>query len=184
MLESFADKRIKIKRLQLQDGAEIYQAIKHSYREISPWLDWLTPHYSQQNADDFVKFQRHNWNEDIEYSYAIRKTDGTFLGVISLHVFDNNNDVASIGYWIDTRHTGRGYCTDAVKLLVKHCIKILNLIRIEIIIAVNNEASQRVAEKSGACFEAVLKHRIRIKGLPVNARVYAFTEKVTINSME
>ncbi|MCB1604285.1 MAG: GNAT family N-acetyltransferase, partial [Xanthomonadales bacterium] len=108
-------------------------------------------------------------------TYIIRNQNRDFIGVIGLHVFDNNNDVASIGYWVDSRYTCKGYCSDAVQLLVQNAIPQLNLIRVEIIVALNNHASQRVAEKAGASFEAVLKNRIRIRGLPVDAKVFAFT---------
>jgi len=91
-----------------------------------------------------------------------------------LHVYDTQNDVASIGYWVNTPQTGKGFCTQAVRLLVENTMKALNLIRIEIIVAVDNIASQKVAEKAGAQFEAVLKNRIRLRGLAVDANMFAF----------
>ena len=175
MQEKLQNERIVLQRFKFGDEQLIYQAIKNSYNEISPWLDWLTPHYSIKNAGDFVRFQVQNWNEDVEYTYTIRNRNNDFIGVIGLHVFDNNNDVASIGYWVDSRYTRKGFCSDAVQLLVQNAIPQLNLIRVEIIVALNNHASQRVAEKAGACFEAILKNRIRIRGLPVDAKVFAFT---------
>lgn len=174
MLTRLENNDLVLERYTKNDSQALYQAIKASAKEISPWLSWLTPKYDLKAAEDFIVMQINNWDEDLEYTFSIKNTQGELLGTIGLHVYDTQNDVASIGYWMNTSHTSKGYCTQAVKLLVENAFKHLNLIRIEIIVAVENHASQRVAEKSGAQFEAVLKNRILLKGMPVDAKMYAF----------
>jgi RimJ/RimL family protein N-acetyltransferase len=174
MFSSLSNGSIVLSRLKSEDAVLIYNALKASIAEISPWLSWLDPNYNLDRADEFINLQINNWDEDIEYTYAIKNTQGEFVGVISLHLFDIQNDVASIGYWINSQCTGNGYCTQAVKLLVKNALKPLNLIRIEIIVAIQNKASQRVAEKAGAIYEGVLKNRIRPKSIATDAKMYAF----------
>lgn len=175
MIEKLENIDLMLTRYSQSDSEALFQAIQSSALEISPWLSWLTPAYDLKAAEDFIDIQINNWDEDLEYTYAIKNHQGHFLGTIGLHVYDTQNDVASIGYWMNTKHTSKGYCTQAVKLLVKTAMKVLNLIRIEIIVAVDNIASQKVAEKSGAQFEAVLKNRIRLRGKAIDAKMYAFT---------
>jgi len=56
---------------------------------------------------------------------------------------------ASIGYWIDQAHAGRGIIPVAVALACDHCLFTMKLHRIEIAIRPENEASLRVVQKLG-----------------------------------
>lgn len=58
-----------------------------------------------------------------------------------------------IGYWIDKNYAGRGYTTEAVKLMTAFGFDGLGLHRIEINIRPENASSIRVAEKAGYVFE-------------------------------
>lgn len=173
MRELLSNKQIVLKRYSLQDASDLLLAIKQSYREISPWMSWLTPYYDLKAANEFIIFQTNNWDDNLEYTFSIRDHQGNFLGTIGIHLYDQLNGVASIGYWMNTPHCNNGYCTQAVKLLAKNAFKELNLIRIEIIVATQNAASQRVANKSGAKFEAILKNRIRLHGKAIEANMNA-----------
>ncbi len=176
MIETLTGQRIVLTKVMSSDAKAIFQALQNSYHEISPWASWLHSNYVYDDAESFVDLQMKNWQNNEEFTYAIKDFDGNLLGIISLHVFDRENGVANIGYWMNSQYTCRGYCTDAVTVLFHNAMIPLNLIRIEIIAGVNNIASQKVAENSGAHFEAVLKKRIRPNGIAADARLYAFTK--------
>ena len=175
MLEKLCNEDIVLERLKQSDSESVYQAVISSRAEISPWLSWLNSRYNQKACDDFIKLQIINWDTDTEYTYAIKNSSNEILGMIGLHIFDLQNDVASIGYWMNTKFTGKGYCTQALKLLVNNAMLPLNLIRIEVIVATTNFASQKVVLKAGGVFEAELKNRIRLNGKAINANMYCFT---------
>ena len=64
---------------------------------------------------------------------------------------------AHIGYWIDERYAGRGIVPRSVQLVVRHAFENLRLHRLEINFRPENEASRRVAEKSGFAYEGERK---------------------------
>ena len=173
MLEQLTNNTIILQRYSMDDADDLLSAIKQSYDEISPWMSWLTTSYDLKAAQEFINIQINNWDEDLEYTFSIRNHQGDFLGTIGLHIYDQLNGVASIGYWMNSKHCCKGYCTQSVKLLLQNAFKQLNLIRIEIIVATQNKASQRVAIKSGAQFEAILKNRIRLHGIAIDANMNA-----------
>ncbi len=173
MREKMNNGDVVLQRYTMADAEDLLSAIKQSYTEISPWMSWLTPSYNLKAAKDFIAVQISNWSLEIEYTYSIKNKQGDFLGTVGIHLYDKQNDVASIGYWMNTNYTSKGFCTQAVKLLVENCVKHLNLIRIEIIVATENYASQKVAIKSGAHKEAVLKNRIKLHGKPIDATMNA-----------
>ena len=69
-----------------------------------------------------------------------------------------------IGYWIDQRYANRGLTTKAVCALTEFGLTELSLHRIEINLRPENEASKRVAEKSGYIFEGMRSKYLHIDG--------------------
>ncbi len=67
--------------------------------------------YAREHADGFVNgLVPQWWDEDSEYTWAIRETrKPELLGVIGFRV-----DHAAIGYWMGKPHRGKGYMKEAV----------------------------------------------------------------------
>ncbi len=76
--------------------------------------------------------------------------EGEFAGQVTVNnIVGGSAMFASIGYWIDQRHAGRGIMPLAVALVADHCWFQLGLHRIEVAIRPENAASLRVVEKLG-----------------------------------
>jgi ribosomal-protein-alanine N-acetyltransferase len=76
--------------------------------------------------------------------------DGDFAGQVTVNnIVGGSARFASLGYWIDQRHAGRGLTPLAVALTVDHCLGAVGLHRIEVAIRPENTASLRVVEKLG-----------------------------------
>ena len=76
-------------------------------------------------------------------------------------------------YWVRTRHIGRGIAPAAVKLLARFAFDQLSLNRVEIVVALENAKSRRVAEKVGARQEGILRKRIAVRGTVHDAVMYS-----------
>jgi len=83
-----------------------------------------------------------------------------FIGGSGLNQINQQYQIGNLGYWVRTSCTGQGVATRAVRLLARFGFEELGLGRIEIVAAVGNTASQRVAEKAGAHREGVLRRRL------------------------
>ncbi len=59
-------------------------------------------------------------------------------------------------------------------MIVKFAFENLNINRLEIVVAEGNLPSQRVAEKSGAFREGLLRQRLLIHGQPHDAFMFSF----------
>lgn len=76
--------------------------------------------------------------------------DDALVGQVTVNnIVGGSAMFASVGYWIDQRHAGKGYVPVAVAMAVDHCFFGLGLHRIEIAIRPENSASLRVVEKLG-----------------------------------
>ena len=70
-----------------------------------------------------------------------------------------------------------GAASGATSALRDLAFKSLNLWRVEIVIAVNNDPSIGVARKVGATYECLAKNRLQIHGKPTDAHVFSFARE-------
>jgi RimJ/RimL family protein N-acetyltransferase len=74
---------------------------------------------------------------------------------------------------VRTSRHGEGIAGRAVKLAARFAFERVNLIRAEIVIAVGNETSKRVAEKIGAHDEGILLNRMVVGKEIYNAHMFS-----------
>lgn len=84
---------------------------------------------------------------------------------------------ASIGYWIDKDHAGRGLMPTAVAMASDYCFEVLRLHRLEICLRPENGPSRRVVEKLGFRFEGMRERYIHIDGDWRDHEVHVMTDE-------
>jgi ribosomal-protein-serine acetyltransferase len=152
---------IKLRPYYLTDIQPMYKAIRESMAEILPWMPWCHIDYSIQESKTWVESCPDSWEKGTAYEFVILDArNDSFLGCCGLNRIHIIDKVANLGYWIRTSQTRQGVAANAALLLVRFGFQQLQLKRIEIIAAVENVASQRVAEKIGAVREGVLRNRL------------------------
>lgn len=155
------------------DGAAFLEAALESVPEVSPWLPWCHAGYSRANADDWVASQALLFAEGVRYEFAIVDGRGRFLGGCGINQIDPEHRRANVGYWVRTSAAQKGVATAAVTQVARFAFAETDLVRLEILCAVDNRASQRVAEKAGAVREGVLRERLLVHGVHQDAVIYA-----------
>jgi RimJ/RimL family protein N-acetyltransferase len=154
------DDTILIRPCELADAQRVYEAVRESIAEVSPWAPWCRPEYSLEDARTWLASLPEAWAKGTDYDFAVvHPHDGAWLGGCGLNQFNHVHHFGNLGYWTRTSRTGRGIATAAVRLLARFGFEALKLKRIEIVAAVGNQASQQVAEKAGATREGVLRSR-------------------------
>jgi RimJ/RimL family protein N-acetyltransferase len=126
--------------------------------EIPRWTRVPSP-YGETDARAYM-LQRHTGPDaGIAAPFAIvaAADDEELLGSISLMRIDWHHRRGEVGYWLGARARGAGHGTRAVRLICGWGFEKLGLERIELLAAIENPASQRVAERSGFAREAVLR---------------------------
>jgi [ribosomal protein S5]-alanine N-acetyltransferase len=102
--------------------------------------------------------------------------DGAFAGQVTVNnIVGGSARFASIGYWIDQRHAGKGYMPTAVAMAADHCWFTLGLHRVEVAIRPENAASLRVVEKLGFTEIGYAPRFLHIDGQWRDHRIFALT---------
>ncbi len=97
---------------------------------------------------------------------------GELVGLCGL-LIDENREQAELWYLVDPAHTGRGYATEAARLLLALGFDEFGMHRIRAGVLPENAASMRVLEKAGFRNEGLQKKAIRVHGEWRDEYVYA-----------
>lgn len=170
----YTDGRISIRRYQPDDVDNLLEAARESVREIYPWMDWCHPKFNRKDSTTWVMSRDQDWNQGGEYSFVIvDAVTRRFLGGCGINAVNHAHNYANLGYWMRTSETRKGIATAATKLLARFGFEELKLNRIEIVVAIGNRASERVAEKAGAMKEGVLRRRLMIASQSHDASMFS-----------
>ncbi|UCG45290.1 MAG: GNAT family N-acetyltransferase [Candidatus Bathyarchaeota archaeon] len=104
------------------------------------------------------------WHSNLDSEekwFMIEKKDGKKIG----HIFHSpKGPHYLIGYRLLPSERSKGYCTEAVKILVDYLFRVKRIVRIQAETNPRNIASQRVLEKAGFKKEGVIRKSIFIRG--------------------
>jgi RimJ/RimL family protein N-acetyltransferase len=96
------------------------------------------------------------------------------LGAASLSHIHAVYNFGNLGYWIRSSRRGNGLASRAARLAAKFGFEQLGLLRVEIVVSVGNAASLKVAEKSGAHREGILRDRMTVREQVHDAVMFSF----------
>ena len=175
----FVDGDILVRPLALTDEQPLFEAVRESIAEVSPWLGWCHENYSIEETREFLRWRAEKFQGDEWYSFGVfdRRNGERFLGGVGLNFINRVHQFGNLGYWVRTSAAGKGVASKASRLVARFGFEELGLHRIEILAAVSNIASQRVAEKIGAVREAVLRKRLLIGGAPHDAVMFSLVQE-------
>lgn len=104
--------------------------------------------------------RRNDWTTGTHASWGIFRAD-LLLGSVSVHSVDLLQETAEIGYWTVPAARGRGVATRAVLAATRFAFEVIGVYRMELVHAVDNDGSCRVAAKAGYAFEGLLRQAFR-----------------------
>ena len=157
--------KITLKTPNTDDVMPCFEAVRESIDELSQWMWWCHSDYSMDETKTWIESLPEAWEKGTEYEFAIKDSkDDSFMGCCGLNNINLRDKYANLGYWVRSNRSGQGIASTATLLLSQFAFNELTLNRVEIVIATNNTASIRVAEKAGAFREGTLRNRITVRG--------------------
>lgn len=144
------------------DADPLFQAVRESIEELHRWMSWCHMDYSLSDASNWIAAEAAARQSHSAFEFVVVGDEGRILGVCGLNQIRSEHRMANFGYWIRSAECGRGFATEAARRLAEWAWENTDLERLEIVVAVGNEASQSVARKAGALREGVLRSRLLI----------------------
>src|SRR5262249_45075687 len=145
MVEQFSTRRLAARRFGVEDEGELAQVLARSREHLARWIPVLA-------ASDSLAARLADWAHEFDtgsrFVYGLRRTAcGDLIGSVSLT--PTPPGALEISYWLDVRHLGQGFATEAVLGAVEAAAGA----RVELRCDRDHVASMRVALRAG--FELV-----------------------------
>ena len=155
------------------DADELVAAVRESVGDLMPWMVWCRADYAHEHALAWIRHTQLGHQSGTCYEFAIFDDTGRYAGGCGVNHVNNVDRVANLGYWIRTSCIGRGLATYAAREIASWTFANTSLNRLEIVAAVGNARSRRVAAKVPAVEEAVLRQRLMVQGSPSDAVLFS-----------
>lgn len=173
---------LMIRPVQAGDGAAVYEAWQESYEELHRWKlgCWWKPREAMtvEDAELFCRRKQISFLTREQLVFLIfDREDGSLLGQISLNNCNWQDRILSLGYWIRTAATNKGYATEAATALTRFAFETLSARKVTSFHAAGNLASQRVLEKTGFQREGTLRAQHELHGTWVDEVVYGMLKE-------
>ncbi|WP_181350748.1 GNAT family N-acetyltransferase [Thalassobacillus sp. CUG 92003] len=157
--EAFETERLLIRAPQPGDGPAVYESIQASQDDLKPWLPFAQHDQSEDDVEinvrqAYIKFLN---REDLRLLVFLKET-GQLVASSGLHRIDWDVPKFEIGYWVDSRFSGKGYITEAVDGITSFAFEELQANRIEIRCDAKNAKSRAVPERLNFTLEGVLRN--------------------------
>lgn len=155
------------------DWPELYAAVKESEQELGRWMPWCHAGYSEQEARHWIHTTIEGHATQTMFDFGVFDAQGRFAGGCGINQIRGTDRCANLGYWIRSSACNRGLASAATQLVARWAFTHTDIHRLEILMAVTNAASQRVAQKVNAHFEGRLRERIVLADVPTDAYLYS-----------
>lgn len=153
-----------LRRFQSSDPPLLLEAVTESGTDLSRYETWARPSFTLDDATEYANWWITGWRDATAFFFAV-ENDGGLLGACGLFGIDLTVRRASLGYWIRSSQTGRGYASAAAQAVARVGFEQLGLERVDMLTAVTNTGSLRVGEKIGTIQVAVIPDGLNLYGV-------------------
>jgi len=156
------------------DAPAFAGAALESVDTVGRWMPWCHAGFGAETALAWFATCRSGREDGSAYEFGVfDAVSGDLVGGVGLNLINTQHRYCNLGYWVRQSRQGQGIAARCVPALTQLAFGALALHRVEIVVAVGNAASERVALKCGATFEAVVRKRLLLHGAPVSASVFS-----------
>ena len=173
--------RLMLRRICPGDVQDYYDRL--GSREAVTRYMTFNPHRDISESAASVQKALRRYEEGKYYRWVISpKEDRRLIGVIDLLNFDENRDTCSFAYMLAEEFWGRGYGTEALKVVLGFAFTELKVDAVEADHFAENAASGAVMRKAGMVYQGTIKDKYEKNGIRHDAPMYRITVREWENS--
>ena len=171
---NLAEGPVLLRPCQPEDATALHAAVQESLESVGRWLPWCHAGYDLDAARAWIRHCREGWAGDEHFAFGVfERESGALLGSVGLNQRNRMHRSAALGYWVRQSRQGQRTAGRAARLAANFGFRALGLVRIEIVVLPDNQASRRTAEQAGARFECIARRRLWMRDEPRDAAGYA-----------
>ena len=152
------------------------KATRENYEHLMKWMGWPLYCRTEQEFYNFINGYLHEYAAGRSVNCGIFYKD-EMVGGIGFHFIDYTLGKLQIGYWLIKSAQGNGIVTRACKRMIEYAFNDLNMRKVEIRVAPENNRSCAVCERLGMRLEGVITCSENLNGKVVDHMVYGLARQ-------
>ncbi len=156
-------------------AAMYFNIVSHEQEYLSQWLAW--PLHAK-NVEFFLSFIHKSLLD-----YADGKSlvcamiyKNNLVGNVSFNSINHKLKKVEIGYWLSEKYQGKGIVTKSVSKLIDVAFTELDMDKIQISAAVDNQSSRNICIRLGFNLEGIITRAENLNGRVVDHAVYGLSK--------
>ena len=173
-LPTLKTERLVLRKLVYSDRNDIFAYAQNP--EIAKHLLW-EPHQNISDTIEFLNIVYSAYNKNKAAPWGITLADNKIIGTAGFVNWENNKNIAEIGYALSQEYWGKGIATEAVKEVIKFGFETLGLLEMIATVKPGNIGSIKLLLKCGFNPIVVRKGQMLIKDKLENVETYKVVRK-------
>jgi RimJ/RimL family protein N-acetyltransferase len=173
--------RLTVRPYTLDDATAVWAAIQEETDQAAgdaphPWRTGREHLRTEDDVRDWLVREQVRWLLREQLLMGIFLTSGgRYVGQIVLVCHDWALPRFEVGYWVRPTEEGRGYASEATRVVTGCAFETLGAQRVEILCDEKNTRSRRIAERHGFVREGLLRNHFLRRSGPSHTLVFALT---------
>ena len=176
MFRAQVRENLYLQLLEDRHAAEVFSLVDRDRDYLREWLPWVDATETQEDTLSFIRSSLEQFASQKGFVAGIWSED-KFCGVIGTHKLDLLNRKGEIGYWLGRAFQGQGIMTGACRAVVTHLLNEMEINRVMIACAKDNEKSCAVARRLGFTEEGLAREAQLLHGRFHDLRRFAMLKK-------
>jgi ribosomal-protein-serine acetyltransferase len=146
-----------------EDAAELFATVNENRAHLRPWLIWVDGTQKEEHSLEYIRAARQEQYDQQSVAFGIFK-QGTLIGGLGMHQWDQRLRKAQVGYWLVKSEEGKGILSLCARVFLDYLFDQLQLNKIELHYLPGNVRSGAVAARLGFTVEGVLRDSFLMNG--------------------
>lgn len=163
---------LELRAVEEQHVTPLHQLVLKNKSWLQQSLNW--PQFVASEEDTRKNVQGNMMLHQRGYAkmFLIFMND-ELIGVLSFNAIEPANKAGYIGYWLDEAHQGQGILSQALQAFMRYYVERGEIRRFVIKCRVDNQSSNRVAQRNGFTLEGCLREAEMLNGRYDDVNLYA-----------
>ena len=155
--ERIESERLALRKHDLALAKTMFRYVDTDRDRLRVFLPWVDPTKTVEDIRGYIQRTQDGRKDGTLIDYGMfDPVSRVYLGNAGVHAIQWNHECCELGYWILGQFEGKGYVSEAVRLLERTCFD-LDFHRVEIRCSSHNERSAAIPRRLGYTLDGVLR---------------------------
>jgi ribosomal-protein-serine acetyltransferase len=169
------DAQTWLRPMEREQAGELHLLLDGNREYLRRWHPWVDILRSPNDVEKAIIVWQMLQTERRGMFFGVWFQD-RLCGMLNHQTLDCTNRWSALSFWLDAAHQGRGIMTSGCRALVTHAFEMLQLNRISIECATENDRSRAIPERLGFRLEGIIRSVEMLHGRPVDHAMYGLLQ--------